>query len=183
LYGTILRNLLGVASSGWTDVIVVHQPVEPPLVAFHCHTSTIDVVSGRKMQPRPVMVAGCSGLDEGSRGKFGRPRGYIQGGQQHENLSRCTRLVANLIAVVKQTPSINLLDDGRCFKRSRSVFPHVNRKIHPGAVVHRANVNFRFALAIKIAALVGVRENGWMFRQARSDVSPSRIGASALLMR
>jgi len=42
--------------------------------------------------------------------------------------------------------------------------------------MHRANVNFRFSLAIEISALVVVRENGWMFRQARSDVSPSRIG-------
>src|SRR5713226_2113670 len=77
-------------------------------------------------------------------------------------------------------PSISLMS-GRCLSE-RVGSSHVNRKY---AQVPSCTARISILdspLPSKFPPWLVITENGWMLRQARSDVSPSRMGASALLV-
>ena len=97
----------------------------------------------------------------------------IQCGQQHRKFVLIVIvLVAGLVAIVKQAPSVGLLDQRQMLQRTRRILPG-EQEISPGAVVYGANVDSRFTFVVKIPALA-------CHQGERPDVSPGAIGCVAV---
>ncbi len=97
----------------------------------------------------------------------------IGGGQQHRKLVFVVlMLVAELKAGMKQVPSIGFLDQRQLLQRARRVFPG-EEEIRVGAVMHRADLDPGFSLAVEISALSGQKRE-------RLDAAPGAIGSVAV---
>ncbi len=97
----------------------------------------------------------------------------IGGGQQHRKLVFVVlMLVAELKAGMKQVPSVGFLDERQVLQRTRRILPG-EEEIRIGAVVHRADLDSGFALAVEISAFAGQQRK-------RLDVTPCPIGRVAV---
>ena len=81
-------------------------------------------------------------------------------------------LVAELKAGMKQVPSVGFLDQRQLLQRARRILPG-EEEIRIGAVMHRANFDPGFALAVEISTLSGQQRE-------RLDVAPGPIGSVAV---
>ena len=97
----------------------------------------------------------------------------IHGGQQHRKLVFVVlMLVAELKAGVKQVPSVGFLDERQMLQRARGVLPG-EEEIGVGAVMHRADLDSGFSLAVEISAFAGQERE-------RLDAAPGPIGCVAV---
>ena len=98
---------------------------------------------------------------------------HVRSGQQDRKLVLIVIVfVSGFIAVVKKVPSVGFLDQRQVFQGTRGIFPY-EQEVRPRAVVRRANLDLRFAFAVKIAALAG-HHGKWR------DVAPRPIGGVAV---
>ena len=97
----------------------------------------------------------------------------IRGGQQHRKLVFVVlMLVAELKAGMKQVPSVGFLDQRQVLQRTRRILPG-EEEIRIGAVVHRADLDPGFSLAVEISAFSGQQRE-------RLDAAPGPIGRVAV---
>ena len=81
-------------------------------------------------------------------------------------------LVAELKTGMKQVPSIGLLDERQVLQRARRILPG-EEEIRVGAVMHRADLDSGFSLAVEISAFAGQQRE-------RLDVAPAPVGRVAV---
>src|SRR5207237_10379966 len=97
----------------------------------------------------------------------------IRCGQQHRKLVFAVfMLVAELKTGIKQVPSIGLLDERQVLQRARRILPG-EEEIRVGAVMHRADLDSGFSLAVEISAFAGQQRE-------RLDVAPAPVGRVAV---
>ena len=73
---------------------------------------------------------------------------------------------------MKQVPSIGFLDERQLLQRARRILPG-EEEIRVGAVVHRADLDSGFSLAVEISAFAGQQRE-------RLDAAPGPIGSVAV---
>ena len=156
------------AAPVWNDICRLHRrriQRRPDMGVIHPAGSAaarglplpdIDIAVCREMQSAAAhgRRRARNRLRPGVKGSVARQRG-IRRGQQHRKLVFVVlMLVADPIAGVKQVPSVGFLDQRQMLQRARRVLPG-EEEIRKGAVMHRANRDPGFALAVEIPAFAG----------------------------